>query len=154
MKITKTQLQELIREEIQNHLSLKKEVNEGIIKNLTLAALLAFPGLINAQPSINPVEKEKIVNVVQNNNELTFKSIEDFNKHFQKNIEQFKKLGASSRTNEITVVVDGVAYKGKIGLSKDMQMAVDKASTPGKNPNYRSSFKTGDSYVAYVLYKM
>ena len=77
MKIAKHQLEQIIREEIQNQLSLEKQVNEGIIKNLTLAALLTLPGLLNAQPSINPVEKEKIVNVVQNKDELKFKNIED-----------------------------------------------------------------------------
>ena len=150
----KLELRQLIREEIQNQLSLKKEVNEGIIKNLTLAALLSFPGLINAQPSVTPIEKEKIINVVQNNNELTFKSIEEFNKYFQKNIEQFKELASSSTENKITVVIDGVVYNGKTGISKDMQMSINRISIPGKNPNHRSSFKTGNLYIAYVLYKI
>jgi hypothetical protein len=153
MKITKHQLEQIIREEIENQLSLEKQVNEGIIKNLTLAALLTLPGLLNAQPSINPVEKEKIVNVVQNKDELKFKNIQDFNIHFQKNIDQFKAL-ASSTKNEIVVVVDGIAYSGKIGISKDMQMSINKISIPGKTPNYRSALKTGNLYISYVLYKI
>lgn len=153
MKIAKHQLEQIIREEIQNQLSLEKQVNEGIIKNLTLAALLTLPGLLNAQPSINPVEKEKIVNVVQNKDELKFKNIEDFNIHFQKNIDQFKAL-ASSTKNEIVVVVDGIAYSGKIGISKDMQMSINKISIPGKTPNYRSAIKTDNLYISYILYKI
>jgi hypothetical protein len=129
-----------------------KSLNEGIIKNLTLAALLALPGLANA--SVPPsVEKDKIVNVVSQNNQLNFNNIESFKKYFNDNIDHFKTI-RTTREAPLKVVIDNIIYDGYLGRSKDMGLSINKAKIGiGISPTYQIPIKVGNEYVSIVLFK-
>lgn len=147
----RSQLKQIIREEIQNLLSEEQRVDEGIFKNLALAALLALPGISSAQAQAvkNP---DKIVNVVTADNaKLQFKDFESFHNHFVKNINDFKNLRGERK---FTVVIDGVVYEGVVGMpSRDMQMALDKIPFRGVSHRYQNIHKDNNVYIGYKLFK-
>jgi hypothetical protein len=151
-KIIREEIQKLLNEHSFLNTIENNNINEGIIKNLTLAALLALPGISNA--NIPPsVEKDKIVNVVSQNNELKFKNFDEFKNYFTKNIQNFKET-RSDEPEPLKVIIDNIIYDGYIGISKDMQLSITKAKSIGKkNPTHQIPVKTDNVYKSIVLIK-
>lgn len=145
---------------------LNKPLNEGVIKNISLAALVslaAAAGVSNdAQAQIRNKAQdsgEKIVNVVNNKGQAEFRDIAEFKKHFENNIEDYQAIGIKPNS-EFFIIVNETPLVGYIGVSKDMQTSLKKAGMGAVKAGKKSGFllrdvqKTGNNFVGVVLYRI
>lgn len=129
-----------------------EQIEEGAVKNaITGAALLAAllgAGVpkAQAQSTVDDLAAKGEIETVDKQ-APTFKSNDALLKHVQKHAEDFAKGG----TYEI--IVAGAKHTLRTSSSKDMQMAINKATPPGQKPLYRNVVKApGGYYVGIALF--
>lgn len=151
---------------------LEEDVDEGIVKNLTIAALVGLAAAAGipktAQAQLFNRAKDsgsKIVNVVQNANQTEFNSIQEFQKHFKSNVEKYSDLSKKPlKEREFYIMVDNAPYVGYVGNgpSVSSQMAINKAkhvrsvlanNQSGQVFQYTAQASNGQN-IAVVLYKV
>ena len=168
--MNKHQLKQLIREEIQNILSKNEKLEEGVIKNLTIAALLGLAAAAGISPDAQAQtkqhfqkENEKItrtvVSVVNNKGQVKFRDIEEFKKHFENNVQDYQDIGIKPNS-EFFILIKNVPFVGYVGVSKDMQTSLKKAGLQATKAGKKSGFllrdvkKAGNNYVGIVVHRI
>jgi len=138
-----------------------KLMNENLKSALTVGmlalALAATPDKAGAQdrsPQQSPVE------VVD---EKKFSDVEEFLQYFKDNIEDMYDMFSTGRKNGIVVTISGKPALVTVGISKGMQLAMDKAELNGRvysqglsleqyNQRHISKLNNG-LYIAAVAYE-
>ena len=151
---------------------LEEEIEEGIVKNLSIAALIGLAAAAGvakpAQAQLFNRAKEsgsKVVNVVQNANQTEFNSIQDFQQHFKSNVEKYSELTRKPiKEREFYFMIDNNPYVGYLGSgpAQSSQMAINKAkhirsvvagNQSGQVFQYTAQASNGLN-IAVVLYKV
>lgn len=134
-----------------NHCQNKNNENieEGPVKNAiagaTLLAALIGAGVSDAQAqsTVDKLAAKGEIEMVSNQLP-SFESEKDLVNHIAQHFENF--------TNKTyTVNVGGNEYKMITASSKDMQMAINKATPPGQKPKYRNAVKTTKGYYVGIV---